>query len=411
MGEGAPHRVCVVAGPADTGGASRALGLSDTAHDSDDVRIPAWTPPLFFDSAAGLPPKPATVTWLTAAMETAWADPLGRHAPAARSRAVLDQSRARFAAALGCQPHEIWFATSAEQALSRAVQAVCAAAPADLHVLTSPVERLSLLQTLDVVAEDRPVTQLPVDSWGRVDPEASPLALPAAAVLVQAANREIGTRQPLTAVAQSRAGRATLVVDATAVRCPGDVPGDWDVLVLDPMMWGGPDGIAVMACRSGVPWRARRPATAQQRFLGRSSPALAATAAMSLPVREDEQEEARLAALVERLAARLARDVPHVVRHGHPTERLSYLLAVSLLYVNAEQLVDDLTVRGFAVHSGSACSSEINRPSHVLSAIGALTGGNLRISLPPGCPQREVDALADSVAALVAQQRRDVGLA
>lgn len=375
-----------------------------------DVRIPAWTPALFFDSAAGLPPKPSTVRWLTTALGTVWADPVGRHAPAARSRAVLDQARARFADLLSCSAQEVWFAPNAETALVGAVAAVCAAAPEGLPVLTTPVERLALLQALDASTPARLVVQLPVDQWGRVDPEAPDLARPAAAVVVQAANREIGTRQPLDAVAARLDGRSALVVDATAVRSTADLPSAWDVLVLDPVMWGGPDGVAVMACRGRVPWRAVPPLSAAQRFLGRTGAALAAAAAMSLPTPEQEQDEARIALLVERLAARLALSVPDTVRLGHPEQRLAYLLAVSLLYVNAEQLVDDLTVRGFAVHSGSACTSEVHRPSHVLTAIRALTGGNLRISLPPGCPAADVDALAEAIAALVSEQRREVGV-
>lgn len=385
------------AGPPPAAGLAADLDLN--------VRIPAWTPPRFFDAAAGLPPSPEAVRWMTLAEQSAWADPSGRHDPASRSRAVLERSRASFADLLACGPDEIWFAPNADVALITALHGICDAAPAGSPVLASPLERRTVIAALDAMTT-RPVRYLPVDRTGRIDP--SDAAGSAAALVVQAANREIGTRQPLDLLRDR--GPVPLIVDATAVRSPNQLPSQWDALVLDPMMWGGPDGIAVLACRRGVPWRADPPAGPTRRFVGRVSPALAAGAAMSLPGPQLAAEEDRTAALVDLLAERLLERVPLTVRLGHRADRLGHVLAVSMLYVNSEQLVDELSRRGFAVHSGSACTSDTQRPSHVLTAIGALTQGNLRISLPPGCPVEQIAALVDAIGELVQTQRSEAGL-
>lgn len=364
----------------------------------------AWTPAGFFDAAAGLPPSPTCVEWLTAGWRSAWADPVGRHQWADRSRSILGESRRRFAELLDCSAQEIWFAPSTDAALATAATALLDAAdPAP--VLASPVERRSLWQVLDDLSV--PVIELPVDRTGSVETAHPAWQQPAALAVVQAANREIGTVQPTPPV-----GAGTpLLVDASAVRRLGDLPDRWDAIVLEPAIWGGPSGIAVLACRTGVPWRPTAPATLSERFPGRVAIPLVAAAAMSLPttaVSQAQEDRARM--LTDRLAQRITETVPWVSRLGSTQHRLDYLLSLSMLYVQADQLVDDLARRGFAVHSGSACTADTKRPSHVLTAIGALTHGNLRISLPPGCPEDEVDALAEAVRELVEDQRREAGV-
>ena len=387
-------------------------GAENSAEHHADVRISAWTPPRFFDAAGGLPLSPLGVEWLTRAWGTAWADPLGRHEWAARSSAVLAESRSRFARFLGCSPAEVWFAPNADTALAAAVAAIGSQESAALPIVVSPLERVALLRAADAqAAAGAAVITLPVDASGRIDPDLPQLRRPARLVAVQAANREIGTLQPIDAIAAAVSGMAPLVVDASAVRCAADLPRRWDAIVLEPASWGGPAGIAVLACRTGVSWTPSPPALAQERFPGRLSIPDAAAAAMTVPDSpEHAAEELRIRALAEWLSATILRSVPHVQVHGFPGHRLGHILSMSILYISAEQLVDDLARDGFSVHSGSACTSDTRRPSHVLTAIGALTHGNLRISLPPGCSVADVRALAAALPVRVQQQRREAGL-
>jgi len=274
----------------------------------------------------------------------------------------------------------------------------------------SPLERLSVLRTIDALPRGRPVRLLPVTQGGRVDIHSPAMAEPAHLVVVQAANREIGTRQPLAEIAAAQPD-ATLLVDATAVRCTADLPGHWDALVLEPATWGGPSGIAILACRSSTTWTTTAPASPGDRFPGRIPIALAAAAAMTIPdSAAHQEEEGRIAALADWFVRQIRHTVPKVQVLGSREHRLGHLVSLSMLYVNAEQLVDDLGRRGFSVASGSACTSDTLRPSHVLTAIAALTHGNLRVSLPPGCPAHEVAQLAQAVAELVASQRLAAGV-
>jgi cysteine desulfurase len=108
--------------------------------------------------------------------------------------------------------------------------------------------------------------------------------------------------------------------------------------------------------------------------------ALAAAEAWQQTEATRAAEHARAAALVDRIRGRLQRD-PDVDVVGDPVDRLPHVVTFSCLYVDGESLVTELDRRGFAVASGSACTASSLEPSHVLAAMGALTHGNVRVSL------------------------------
>ncbi|MFC7467691.1 aminotransferase class V-fold PLP-dependent enzyme [Actinomadura keratinilytica] len=76
---------------------------------------------------------------------------------------------------------------------------------------------------------------------------------------------------------------------------------------------------------------------------------------------------------------------------GDPVHRLPHLVTFSCLYVDGEALLHELDRAGFAVSSGSSCTSSTLTPSHVLRAMGVLSEGNVRVSLPHGTPATDVD--------------------
>ena len=97
---------------------------------------------------------------------------------------------------------------------------------------------------------------------------------------------------------------------------------------------------------------------------------------------ERDEVNARQHALVDRIRAGVA-TIPDVDVVGDPVDRLPHLVTFSCLYVDGESLVTELDKLGFGVASGSACTASTLTPSHVLAAMGALTHGNVRLSLSP----------------------------
>jgi len=91
-----------------------------------------------------------------------------------------------------------------------------------------------------------------------------------------------------------------------------------------------------------------------------------------------------------------------------PVNGAPHLLSFSFLYVQAEQIVNGMEQRGFAIDSGSACISANIEASHVLAAMGRLTHGNIRIHLYPSTTRDDVEGLLKNLKDLVLEQRKSL---
>jgi cysteine desulfurase len=139
--------------------------------------------------------------------------------------------------------------------------------------------------------------------------------------------------------------------------------------------------------------------------------AVAAAAALRAVLAERDAQASRQSGLVERIRRTVADTVPDVAILGDPDDRLPHIVTFSCLYVDGEALLAGLDRRGFAVSSGSSCSSSTLEPSHVLVAMGALTSGNVRVSLHRDITEAEVDEFLAVLPAVVAEVRAELGAA
>jgi cysteine desulfurase len=95
---------------------------------------------------------------------------------------------------------------------------------------------------------------------------------------------------------------------------------------------------------------------------------------------------------------------------GDPVDRLPHLVTFSCLYLDGEALLHALDRAGFAVSSGSSCTSSTLRPSHVLEAMGVLSHGNVRVSLHRETTEDEVDRFLAVLPGVVADLRAEAGV-
>ena len=375
------------------------------------------TPAGYLDAASGLPLHPAARAALLDALDQGWADPSRRYHDARRARLLLDAARESVAGVLGARADEVSFTSSGTQAVHLAVAGLARGRErAGRRVLASAVEHSSVLHAARALPGDVLET-VGVDGLGRVDVEELRSRLAdgdVALVALQSANHEVGTRQPVAAAAEASEWYGVpLVVDAAQSVGRDAVPEGWSVLTASAHKWGGPAGVGVLAVRTGVRWRSPVPDGASGTDVVPGFPdvpsAVAAAVALEAVERHRVAESVRLAALVDRIRTRVPELVPDVVVLGEPADRLPHLVTFSCLYVEGEALLADLDRQGFAVSSGSSCVSDALTPSHVLAAMGALTHGNLRVSLPPGCPESDVERFLDVLPRVVSAVRAQLG--
>ncbi|WP_329548102.1 cysteine desulfurase/sulfurtransferase TusA family protein [Streptomyces sp. NBC_01356] len=372
----------------------------------------------YFDAASAAPLHPVARQALQASLDEGWADPARLYREGRRARLLLDAAREAAAEAVGCRPDELVFTSSGTRAVHSGIAgALAGRRRVGSHLIVSAVEHSSVLHSAEVhESAGGSVTQVPVGRTGAVSPSAYAAALrpDTALACLQSANHEVGTEQPVAAVAEAcRAAGVPLLVDAAQSLGWGRVEGEWSLLTASAHKWGGPSGVGLLVVRKGVRFAPQGPV--DERESGRAAgfeniPGIVAAAAALRAVRaEAAAEGARLRELTDRIRLRVPELVPDVEVVGDPERRLPGVVTFSCLYVDGETLLHELDREGFSVSSGSSCTSSTLTPSHVLKAMGVLTEGNVRVSLPPGVPEADVDRFLSVLPAAVSAVREKLG--
>lgn len=342
------------------------------------------------------------------------------HAAGRRAADAVEAARESIATLLGVRAREVVFTSGATESNNLALRGTVRAfrdRRGSAHVVTCAVEHKSVLDTVeDLAARGCDVSVLPVDPDGCVDPEALREALrqDTCLVSIQTANSEIGTLQPMEAVAEvcSQAGVPLHTDAAQAVGWLPLRPAEQGLSLLSASAHKayGPKGV-------GVLWSYRRHRLAplltgggQER--GRRSgtlnvPGIVGMArAFEIAWRDREAESKRLRALRERLWDGVRTRIQGVRRNGHSSRRLPHNLSLSFRHVEGESLL--MALKGFALSSGSACSSADTRGSHVIRAIAPgdeMIHGSIRVGLGRGNREEHVDALVEALTNSVARLR------
>ena len=376
----------------------------------------------YFDAASAEPLHPQAREALLAALDSGWADPARLHREGRQARLLLDQAREAAAAEFGCRADELSFTTSGTQAahlaVLGAVQARQSASRGPGHLVASAVEHSSVLNAADWLARrtGTDVTITGVDRLGRVNLTELTAALHPGRTLLaclQTANNEVATLQPVAEAAHECAERRVpLFVDAAASAARLPIPAGWSLLAASARKWGGPAGVGVLAVRKGTRWREPLPADDRENHRVPGFPnvpsVLAAVAALTAMGAERDASDGALRALTARIRAAVPELVPDAVVHGDADQRLPHIVTFSCLYVDGEALVTELDRAGVSVSSGSACVSDTRQPSHVLAAMGVLTHGNVRVSLPRGATPESVEEFLEVLPPIVARVRDTV---
>ena len=337
---------------------------------------------IYFDCNATVPLHPAArQAWLDATDRT-WHNPSGLHAAATIARDVLDDSRDRLAALLGCDPARVVFmagATAASNALARHVAAT--ADPGSLTIL-SAIEHPCMAESFAAALPGR-LAEIPVDHDGVVSIDAAEAVLDAqptrpAILSVMAASNESGTIQPWQAIAaRCRTRGVPFHTDAAQWlgKCPARDLGACDWVTGSGHKFGGPRGVGFLVVpEGGAAFRGDRGGPQENgRHAGTENVASIAAMVAALEAREAEIVGRAEAWAAARDAAqrRLCERIPGAVVVGAGAPRLWNTLAVVIPGADGRKLVARLSRRGVAASTGSACSAGADAAARILAAVGA----------------------------------------
>lgn len=372
----------------------------------------------YFDAASSAPLHPVAREALLAALTDGWADPARLYSEARRARQLLDAARDIVAQAVGARADEVFFCANGSQAAHLAVLGTLGGRRrTGTTIVHSAIEHSSVLHAVERhVASGGAAVSIAVDHDSVLDLSAFTQAVQSSGVAmaaVMSANHEVGTTQPIQDIVEACAG-VPLYVDAAQSLGRVAVPAGWSVLSGSAHKWGGPPGVGILVVRKGVRWSS--PLPSDEREGGKvpgfaNLPAIvAAAASLRARLSEMDAEAERLSALVDRIRDRVAATVPDVEVVGHPSRRLPHLVTFSCLYLDGETLLHALDARGFAVSSGSSCTSSTLTPSHVLEAMGVLSHGNVRVSLHRDTTEAEVERFLAELPGIISDLRETAGV-
>jgi cysteine desulfurase len=327
------------------------------------------------------------------------------------AEAAVEDARAKIARLIGADSEkEIVFTSGATESDNLALKGIAEYyKPKGNHIITTQVEHKAVLDSCKRLEKDGFfVTYLPVDTTGRVDPEAVREAITDKTILVSImlANNEVGTIMPLAEIGAITREKGVLL-HTDAVQGIGKTPFDVskmnvDLASLTAHKIYGPKGCGALYIRRRKP-RVRLVAQMDGGGHERGNrsgtlnvPGIVGFAkAADILMKESAEENARVISLRERLHKRITDSLEEVVLNGHPQHRLPGNLNLSFSFVEGEGLM--MAIKDVAVSSGSACTSASLEPSYVLRAMGLdeeLAHSSIRFGLGRFNTEEEVDFVA-----------------
>lgn len=382
---------------------------------------------VYLDHAASTPMRPEAIAAMLPYLAEHPGNPSGSHAAARAAKTALEAAREDVAAVLGATPDEIVFTGGGTEADNLAVKGVARAQrrAAGLDgVVTTAFEHKGVLAPADRLGgEGFRIARAGVTEQGLVDVDdlAAHLDAATAVVSVMAVNNEVGTIQPLAAVAaavRTLAPQARLHTDAVQAVPWVDVAAlasGCDLISISGHKFGGPKGFGALVVRRGVDLVPEIEGGGQERGLraGTVNVAGAVALATALRVTHDQRAEelARIAALRDRLEGGLLAAIPETFVNGAVTDRTAGHLHVGFPGVESEALLVLLDQEGVCAAAGSSCSSGATEISHVLAAMGMDTStaaSSVRLSLGYASTGADVDRALAVIPTAVARLRAAV---
>ena len=326
---------------------------------------------------------------------------------------AVDMAREQVVNLVGAKTKEITFTSGATEAINLAIKGLDKKG----HIITTSTEHKAVLDVMESMKQlGNQVTYLPVQSDGLIDLLALEKAIHADTYLIaiMLANNETGVIQPLEEISRiAKKHDVLLMTDAT--QAVGKMPVNVEYLGIDLMTFSshkmyGPKGVGALYARSKkVELSALIEGGGHERGLRSGTlnvPGIVGFgSACQIATEEMDQDSVKLKTLRDTLEAGLL-EIPGTTLNGQAEARLAHTSNISFADVNGEKLL--LALKDLSVSNGSACTSAISEPSHVLINMGVpeqLTYASLRFSLGRFTTEEEVDFAISKVKEVVNQLR------
>ena len=349
-----------------------------------------------------------------------YGNPFSLHLFGNETGLAVTQARQTIADILKAKPNEIIFTASGSEADNLAIRGIAKAYKhRGKHIITSTIEHPAVKNTfMDLMEDGFEITMVPVDENGVMIMDEFKKALREDTILVSVmhANNEVGTFQPIEEIAKITKERK-IIFHVDAVQTMGKVEIYPEKMGIDLLSFSGhkfhaPKGIGVLYKRDGVRLARiitggnqegkRRPGTSNVPYIVGLAKALQMAVADMKEVWDKEEK------LRDYFEDEITKRIPEIKINGKGARRLPGTSSITFKYLEGESMLLNLSLKGIAVSSGSACSSDSLQPSHVLLAMGMpaeFAHGTLRFSLSKYTTKEEIDYTIESLVEIIGKLR------
>ena len=349
-----------------------------------------------------------------------YGNPFSLHLFGNETGLAVTQARQTIADILKAKPNEIIFTASGSEADNLAIRGIAKAYKhRGKHIITSTIEHPAVKNTfIDLMEDGFEITMVPVDENGVMIIDEFKKALREDTILVSVmhANNEVGSFQPIEEIAKITKERK-IILHVDAVQTMGKVEIYPERMGIDLLSFSGhkfhaPKGIGVLYKRDGVRLARvitggnqegkRRPGTSNVPYI------VGLAKALEISVANMKEEWNREEKLRNYFEDEVSKRIPEIKINGKGARRLPGTSSITFKYLEGESMLLNLSLKGIAVSSGSACSSDSLQPSHVLLAMGVpaeFAHGTLRFSLSKYTTKEEIDYTIESLVEIIGKLR------
>lgn len=375
---------------------------------------------VYMDHSATTATDPEVVEAMLPWFSAGYGNPSSLYRIARESRAVVEEARAKVAAALIARSDEIYFTSGGTESDNWAIKGVAYAnRKKGDHIITSAIEHHAVLHTCEYLEKQGfSVTYLPVDEYGqiRIDDLKAAITDKTILVTIMYANNEIGTIEPIAEIGRVCREKGVLF-HTDAVQAIGSVPIDVDAMKIDLLSLSahklyGPKGIGALFIRKGVKIDNLLHGGGQEHRRRAGTENIAGIVGLGCAIEKAvstmNERTARVSALRDRLCTAILEQIPNTRLNGHPTSRLPGNINISFDFIEGESMLLLLDHYGICASTGSACTSGSLEPSHVLLATGLpaeTAHGSLRLTLGTENTDEDVDYVLEHLHKVVTRLR------
>lgn len=339
-----------------------------------------------------------------------------------KSKEAINIARGNVAKAINAKPNEIYFTSCGSESDNLALKGVARAHRQNgNHIITSKIEHPAVLNACrQLEKEGFRVTYLNVDKNGFIDLEELKNSINSKTILVSImfANNEVGTIEPIKEI--SRIVHSNDAIFHTdAVQAVGNIKIDVketgiDLLSMSAHKFYGPKGVGALYVRDGIDFIQLQNGGHQEndKRAGTENVAGIVGLGKAIEIANDNvmHNNGKLLNLRNYCIEQIKNRIPYIRINGDLNSRLPGNINISFLYVNGKDLVKLLAKKGICTSSGSACSSGLPQPSHVLLAMGLsedIASSALRITLGKENTKEDIDYFVDELEKIVVNLRTE----